>query len=101
MSTSQIDTPPRTQRADARRNRERVLAAARDQFTKHGRDAQRDRGPRAAGVGVGPVSRHFPTKEALLEALAQQRFDAKADAAREALAIDDPWDGFVEFMTSA
>ena len=102
MATSQIDTPPaKVQRADARRNRERVLDAARDQFAEHGLDAQMDHVARAAGVGVGTVYRHFPTKEALLEALAQRRFDAKADAAREALAVDDPWDGFVQFMTSA
>ena len=102
MTTRQIDSPPaKAQRADARRNRERVLDAAREQFANDGLDAQMDQIARAAGVGVGTVYRHFPTKESLLEALAQQRFDAKADAAREALAVDDPWDGFVQFMTSA
>jgi AcrR family transcriptional regulator len=102
MATRQIDTlPPRAQRADARRNRERVLEAARDQFAEHGLDAQIDEIARQAGVGVGTVYRHFPTKEALLEALAQQRFDAKAKAAREGLAVEDPWEGFVHFMTGA
>jgi AcrR family transcriptional regulator len=100
MTTQQIDTPPvRSQRADARRNRERVLSAAREQFTEHGLEAQMEHVARAAGVGVGTVYRHFPTKEALLEALAQQKFDAKARAAREALASEDPWEGFVQFMT--
>jgi AcrR family transcriptional regulator len=60
-----------------------------------------DQVARAAGVGVGTVYRHFPTKQDLLQALAQQRFDAKAEAAREGLALADPWDGFVHFMTSA
>ncbi len=102
MATPQIDIPPvKAQRADARRNRERVLEAARDQFAERGLDAQMDQIARAAGVGVGTVYRHFPTKESLLEALAQQRFDAKAEAAREALEVEDPWDGFVQFMTSA
>ena len=106
MSTPRIDTPAatapaRTQRADARRNRERIVSAAREQFAAHGLDAQMDQIARAAGVGVGTVYRHFPTKESLLEALAQKRFDAKAEAAREALQIEDPWEGFVHFMTSA
>jgi AcrR family transcriptional regulator len=102
MTTPQIDSPPvKAQRADARRNRELVLEAARDEFAEHGLDAQMDQIARAAGVGVGTVYRHFPTKESLLEALAQQRFDAKAEAAREALEIDDPWEGFVHFMTGA
>ena len=105
MSSVQIDTPTpapaRGQRADARRNRERVLVAARDQFAERGLDAQMDDIARAAGVGVGTVYRHFPTKESLLEALAQQKFDAKAQAAREALDIEDPWEAFVYFMSSA
>jgi AcrR family transcriptional regulator len=102
MATPEIDTAPvKTQRADARRNRERVLDAAREQFAADGLDAQMDEIARAAGVGVGTVYRHFPTKESLLEALAQQRFDAKAQAAREALQIEDPWEGFVGFMTRA
>jgi AcrR family transcriptional regulator len=106
MSSSQIDTPSpaageRAQRADARRNRELIIDAAREQFAEHGLEAQIEHIARTAGVGVGTVYRHFPTKEALLEALAQQRFDAKAEAAREALEIEDPWEGFVYFMTSA
>lgn len=66
-----IDTTPpseRPLRADARRNRERIVAAARAVFTRQGADAQIDDIARAAGVGVGTVYRHFPTKEALLEA---------------------------------
>src|SRR5918998_204654 len=101
MSSAKIDTPPRNRRADAVRNRERVLNAAREQFAEHGLEAQMEEIARAAGVGVGTVYRHFPTKDSLLEALAQQRFDAKAAAAREALEIEDPWEAFVHFMTSA
>jgi AcrR family transcriptional regulator len=103
MSSAGIDTPSpaRAPRADAVRNRELVLAAAREQFAEHGLDAQMDEIARAAGVGVGTVYRHFPNKDSLLEALAQQRFDAKAQAARDALEIEDPWEGFVAFMTSA
>ncbi len=92
-------TQERVQRADARRNRERVLVAARAQFADRGLDAQMDEIARAAGVGVGTVYRHFPNKEDLLQALADGRFEGLADAARAALEVDDPWDGFAAFMT--
>src|SRR5215217_5750119 len=83
-------------RADARRNRERVLTAARDVFAEQGREAQMDDVARRAEVGVGTVYRHFPTKEALIDALVATAFErllavAKEQAARE----DDPWDALV------
>jgi AcrR family transcriptional regulator len=84
----------RPQRADARRNREKVLAAARAVFSEHGRDAQMDDVARRAGVGVGTVYRHFPTKEALIEALMVAAFEAIAAEAEAALEVEDPWDAF-------
>ena len=63
-------------RADARRNREKVLAAARAVFAEQGVDAQMDDVARRADVGVGTVYRHFPTKDALLNALTDELFDA-------------------------
>jgi AcrR family transcriptional regulator len=84
-------------RADARRNRERVIAAAREVFGQQGRDAQMDDVARHAQVGVGTVYRHFPTKEALLEALAVDAFERITARAGECLAIEDPW----EALTSA
>ncbi|HWK25549.1 MAG TPA: helix-turn-helix domain-containing protein [Solirubrobacter sp.] len=81
-------------RADARRNRERVLKAAQVAFAERGHDAQMDDVARRAGVGVGTVYRHFPTKEALVEALATDRFERILAAGREALEAPDPWDGF-------
>ena len=54
-------------RADARRNRERLLAAARDAFAAHGADAPLDEIARQAGVGIGTLYRHFPTRLALQE----------------------------------
>jgi len=86
------------QRADARRNRERVLAAARLQFATNGLDAQIDDIARGADVGVGTVYRHFPTKEALLQALAADRFTRLAEWASEALQAPDGWDGFCAFL---
>lgn len=73
-------------RADARRNRERILQAARDVFAKSGSDAQMDDVATAAGVGVGTVYRHFPNKDALISELVKQKFETIADGLREAKA---------------
>ena len=89
-------------RADARRNRRRVLDAARDAFATDGLDAQIDDVAARAGVGVGTVYRHFPTKEALVEALVVERFDHLLEAVRAALdRSGDPWDAFSDFMWAA
>jgi AcrR family transcriptional regulator len=85
---------PRPLRADARRNRERVITAAGVVFAEHGRDAQMDDVAKRAGVGVGTVYRHFPTKEALIEALAVDRFEKILAVAKEALLNPDPWASF-------
>jgi AcrR family transcriptional regulator len=93
--------PPVTEkplRADARRNREKVLKAARAVFAEQGRDAQMDDVARRAKVGVGTVYRHFPTKEALLEALSEEQFDVIAAYALEALERDDAWQAFLDVM---
>ena len=97
MATVETPAAP-SQRADARRNRKRVLEAARELFAEHGFEAQIDQIASRAGVGVGTVYRHFPTKDDLLEALIHERFDGLAQAARDAMANPDPWDGFEGFM---
>jgi AcrR family transcriptional regulator len=85
-------------RADARRNRERVIAAAREVFAEQGREAQMDDVARRAEVGVGTVYRHFPTKETLLEALAVDAFERLIVRARECLDIEDPWEAFTSAL---
>jgi AcrR family transcriptional regulator len=85
---------PRPLRADARRNRERVITAAGIVFAEQGHEAQMDDVAKRAGVGVGTVYRHFPTKEALIEALAVDRFEKILAAGREALLNPDPWQAF-------
>ena len=85
-------------RADARRNRAAVVKAARAAFARDGRDAQMDDIARRAKVGVGTVYRHFPTKEALLAALADDRFEQMAGFAIEALEVEDPWEAFAGFV---
>jgi len=81
-------------RADARRNRESVLEAARAVFAEYGHEAQMDEIARRAAVGVGTVYRHFPTKDALLEALLADSFARIAANARAALDETDAWEAF-------
>ncbi|GAA4256095.1 TetR/AcrR family transcriptional regulator [Dactylosporangium darangshiense] len=76
-------------RADARRNRERVLEAAQDVFAAEGVGAPTEAVARRAGVGIGTVFRHFPTKEALLEAVLVERLRGLAEHARAAYAEPD------------
>lgn len=73
-------------RADARRNRERVLAAAQEAFAAEGISVPLDEIARRAGVGAGTVYRHFPTKEALFAAAIVDRVDRMTGRAREGLA---------------
>jgi AcrR family transcriptional regulator len=88
----------RVLRADARRNREAVITAAKRLFADEGLDAQMPDVAKAAKVGVGTVYRHFPTKEDLIAALAAERFERLAEKAREGIAADDPWEGLCEFI---
>jgi AcrR family transcriptional regulator len=85
-------------RADARRNRERILDAARKVFAKRGAYAQMDDVARAAGVGVGTVYRHFPDKHALMGELVAAKFRAFADNAERALEVEDPWEAFAGLL---
>jgi AcrR family transcriptional regulator len=85
-------------RADARRNREKVLAAARAVFSEQGVDAQMDDVARRADVGVGTVYRHFPTKDALLQALTDELFEVIAAHVRTLVDRDDPWAAFEEAL---
>ena len=85
-------------RADARRNRERIVAAARDVFARQGGEAQIDDIARAAGVGVGTVYRHFPHKDALLGELVTEKFRLFADHAELALKVEDPWEAFAGLL---
>lgn len=89
---------PRPLRADARRNRERIMAAARACFASDGLEAQMDDVARRARVGVGTLYRHFPDKQALLSALAAERFGQLAELAAGALEIEEPWQAFRTFM---
>ena len=83
--TSTVSDTERPLRADARRNRERILQSARAAFAESGDAVQINDVARHAGVGVGTVYRHFPTKQALLTELVRQTFRLFTERAREAL----------------
>ena len=96
MST--LTPPERPLRKDAERNRRRVLEAAGELFAERGLGVTLDDVAHHAGVGVGTVYRRFPNKEVLIDALFEQRIEAIATIAAEALEIADPWDAFVFYF---
>src|SRR6201993_1371971 len=85
-------------RADAARNRENVLRAARDAFAKFGYGVPLDQIAARAGVGPGTVYRHFPTKEALFEAVVTARVTDLVSDARARTDADDPGAAFFGFL---
>ncbi|MFL6140965.1 MAG: TetR/AcrR family transcriptional regulator [Labedaea sp.] len=91
--------PDRPLRADARRNRDRVLDVAQEVFAADGLAVPIDEIARRAGVGVGTVYRHFPTKEALYEAIVLDRIQRLTAVARAAEDTSDPGSAFFTFFT--
>jgi AcrR family transcriptional regulator len=89
------DRPPR---ADARRNRERVLRAATEAFAESGIDVPLDEIAARAGVGPGTVYRHFPTKEALFQAVVTGRIDDLVEEARRLAEQPDAGGAFFAFL---
>jgi AcrR family transcriptional regulator len=85
-------------RADAERNRERILAAARRLYAGHGLGVSMACIARAAGVGKATLSRRFATREELINAVFADRMDAYAAAVAAALADPDPWHGFTGYV---
>lgn len=86
-----MSTDQRPLRADARRNRERLLASARELFARTGHASTEEIAAHAS-VGIATVYRHFPTKEALLTALVRDRFQGFVDMAHAAEDITDPFE---------
>jgi AcrR family transcriptional regulator len=100
MSTTDASTEiakPGPKRADARRNRERVLAAAREAFAAGGESTSLEEVSRRAGVGIGTVYRHFPSRQALLEALYINEVE---QVCRSATQLEDaePWAAFSQWF---
>src|SRR4051812_12444439 len=88
-------------RRDAQRNRDRILAATRAAFQERGLEVGVDEIARRAGVGMGTLYRHFPNKDALIDAVVDARFAELTAAAEEALEAHDAWDGFAGFLGAA
>ena len=88
-------------RADAQRNRDRIVAATRAAFAEAGLQIGVEEIARRAGVGMGTLYRHFPTKDALIAAVVDARFIELTAAADEALRAEDAWDGFASFLEQA
>lgn len=86
-------------RADAQRNRDRILEAAEAVFAAEGVDVPVDVIAEKAGVGVGTLYRHFPTKEQLCEAILLERLGALAQDARALAGAEDPVGAFFGFLT--
>jgi len=100
MSTAETSTeqpPPGPKRADARRNQERLLEAAREVFAEGGETTTLEEIARRAGVGIGTLYRHFPSRQALLEELYVTELDEICRSASE-LADADPWDALREWF---
>jgi AcrR family transcriptional regulator len=86
-------------RADAQRNYARLLAAASAAFLEHGADdVSLEEIARRAGVGIGTLYRHFPTRQALLEAVFQDQVEALRARADELLASDSPGEAFAAWL---
>lgn len=99
--TAPASPESRPLRADAERNRQRLLEAAGELFAAKGLGVGLDEIARHAGVGVGTAYRRFKDKDELVEALFADRISTFAALAEQALADPDPWTGFAGFMEGA
>lgn len=94
-------TELRPLRRDAQRNRERIVAAAREAFAASGIDVPVEEIARRAGVGMGTLYRRFPAKEDLVDAVLEETLEQFVAAAEEAVAGDDAWAGLCAFLERA
>jgi AcrR family transcriptional regulator len=94
-------TDAKTLRSDARRNRERLVASARELFASAGVDVSVEEITHHAGLGMGTLYRHFPTKEQLIDAVLEDAFAELVGAAEQAAAEDDAWAGLTGFLERA
>jgi AcrR family transcriptional regulator len=88
-------------RKDAERNRQRILAAAGELFAEAGLQVTLDAVAERAGVGVGTVYRRFADKEALIDALFEERIEQIVAIAEASCAMDDAWDALAAFLERA
>lgn len=91
-------TSPLRLRADARRNRDTIVATARALFAERGLDVPMDEIAKRAGVGSGTLYRHFATREDLVTAVFLERVAENVAAVERALQDEDPWRGFTSYV---
>lgn len=90
--------PAKQPRADAQRNRTKIMAAAEEVFAERGTSASTEEIARRAGVAVGTIFRHFPTKPDLIRAVFADRIRTIGEQARELETADDPGEALCEFI---
>ena len=95
---SQATGPARAMRSDARRNRDALICAARRVFAEHGLEAPLEQVAREAGVAIGTLYRHFPTRVELIQEIFAVKLQAWLEAAELAVAMDDAWGGFCLYV---
>ena len=94
-----VEEPPvRRLRADAVRNRARIVETAAEVFAVRGSDASLEEIARGAGVGIGTLYRHFPTREDLVEAVFRDRLDELQRLGEELLGADQPWEALTVWL---
>lgn len=98
MSAGDVEQARRPLRRDAQERRGKLLAAAQREFAVHGVDASLEKIARDAGVAIGTLYRHFPTRLDLLMAAFEPRLQEFLDGATKALEMDDAWGGFVYYL---
>ena len=98
MSQSDVEQMRRPLRRDAREHRDQLIAAAQREFAAQGVDASLEKIARDAGVAIGTLYRHFPTRLDLLMAALRPRLQEFLDGAAKALQIDDPWEAFDDYL---
>jgi AcrR family transcriptional regulator len=98
VSHSDVEQTRRPLRRDARERRDKLLAAAQREFAAHGVEASLEQIAREAGVAIGTLYRHFPTRLDLLMAAFEPRLQEFLDGATTALENDDPWAGLVHYL---
>jgi AcrR family transcriptional regulator len=92
------DVPVRRPRADAVRNRARIVETASEVFAARGSEASLEEIARGAGVGIGTLYRHFPTREDLVEAVFHDRLDELQHLAEALLVSDRPWEALSTWL---
>jgi AcrR family transcriptional regulator len=98
VSWSDVEQRRAPRRRDAQERHDKLIAAAQREFAACGVDASLEKIARDAGVAIGTLYRHFPTRLDLLMAAFRPRLQEFLDGADKALEMDDPWEGFVYYL---